>query len=113
MRRSLIPSLILVATAAGCDGSTAVTGRVVDPAGKPIVAATVKLTQEPDDSARSRTHTAITDEEGRFSVGLVHDPFKRPPFLFEVSKAGFVSQEERLTGRASYQKEIVLQPMEK
>jgi hypothetical protein len=113
MRRSLIFALILLATPAGCDGATAVTGRVVDPAGKPIVAATVKLTQEPDDPARSRSHTVKTDEDGRFSLGMVHDPFKKPPFLFEVSREGFVSQEERLTGMASYQKEIVLQPMEK
>ena len=42
-----------------------------------------------------------------------HSPTKTMPFLLEVSKAGFVRHEEKLTGTACYEKEIVLQPAKK
>src|SRR5262249_48125581 len=106
-------ALILTAAAAGCDGHTAVTGRVVDPDGKPVPGATVKLTQQPDNPGNNPTSTATTDGEGRFSVGITQAPTKTMPFLFEVIKEGFVGHEERLTGTAGYQKEIVLQPVKK
>jgi uncharacterized GH25 family protein len=104
---------ILVMTAVGCDGYTSVKGRVVDPSGKPVPEATVKLTEELDNPQVNRSDTATTDEEGRFSVGMTHAPTKKMPFLFEVTKGGFRRHTEKLTGTASYEKEVVLKPEKK
>ena len=113
MRCFLILALILVSTAVGCDGYTSVKGRVVDPTGKPILAADVKLIYKPDDPTYRRANTAKTDKEGQFAVGIVHSPSKKHPIRLEVDKEGFTEHAESLTSMASYQKEIVLQPAKK
>jgi hypothetical protein len=100
----------LALVAAGCDGYTSVRGRVLTADGKPIPNASVKLTRQPDGGRSSST---TTDDDGRFSVGTTHAPSTTMPFLLEVSKEGFVSHEERLTGTASYEKDVVLQPAKK
>lgn len=113
MRCFLIPALLLVATAVGCDGFTSVRGRVTDPTGKPILEADVKLTYKPDDPRYRRTSHTKTEKEGRFAVGIVHSPSKKHPIRLEVSKEGFAEHAENLASMASYQKEIVLQPLQK
>jgi hypothetical protein len=113
MRCFVILALVQVATGVGCDGHTAVKGRVVDPAWKPITGATVKLIQLPNGPDPGRTDTKTMDGDGQFEVGITHAPTKTMLFLFEVSKEGFAEHEERLTGTAGYQKEIVLQPAKK
>jgi hypothetical protein len=113
MRFILVLASFLAIVAIGCDGHTSVKGRVLNPDGKPIPEATVKFAQEPDKPGQGRSDDTTTDEEGRFSVGITHAPTKTMPFLLVVSKEGFVRHEERLTGTASYEKEIVLQPAKK
>ncbi len=108
---ALMPFLAILAV--GCDGHTSVEGRVLTPDGKPIPEAAVKFTQHPDKAGQGRSDDTNTDEEGRFSVSITHVPTKTMPFLLEVSKKGFTRHEERLTGTASYEKEIVLQPAKK
>jgi hypothetical protein len=113
MRRVLLLASLSAVVAFGCDGHTSVNGRVVDPEGKPIPKAIVKFTQEPDNPGQGRSCDTTTDEEGHFGVGITHAPTKTMPFLLEVSKEGFLRHEERLTGTATYEKEIVLQPVKK
>ncbi len=113
MRCVFMVVALLTVTAFGCDGHTSVRGRVVDAAGKPVPEAAVKLTEEPDKPGRGHSVTATTSEEGHFEVGITHAPTKNLPFLFEVSKEGFVGHTERLTGTAFHQREIVLQPVER
>jgi hypothetical protein len=109
--RSFLGLGVLVALGmAGCDGYTSVSGRVLDPKGKPIPEASVKLIQQTD---HPRSSTAATDEEGRFSVGVTHAPTKKMPFLFEVNKEGFVKHAERMLGTAHHEREITLQPASK
>jgi hypothetical protein len=110
MRCFLILGAFLVMGLAGCDGHTSVRGRIVEPKGKPIPGATVKLIQQTDHAGLS---TAKTDEDGEFSVGVTHAPRKDMPFLLEVRKEGYEKHTEKLTGTASYQKEITLQPVSK
>jgi Carboxypeptidase regulatory-like domain len=113
MRCALLLASVLAVVAVGCDGHTSVQGRVLDPEGKPIPQASVKFTQQPDNPGQGRSRDTTTNEEGRFETGITHAPTKTMPFLLEVGKEGFVRHEERLTGTASYEKEIVLQPMKK
>ncbi len=113
MRFDRVLASFLAMVAIGCDGHTRVNGRVLNPDGKPIPEATVKFTPEPDKPGQGRSHDTTTDGMGRFSVGITHAPTNTMPFLLEVSKDGFVRHEERLTGTASYEKEIVLQPAKK
>jgi hypothetical protein len=101
----------LAIAALGCDGHTSVKGRVLTSDGKPIPGAAVKFTPEPDKPGHDRSCDTATDDEGRFSVGITHAPTRSMPFLLEVSKEGFVRHEERLTGTASHEKDIVLQPV--
>jgi hypothetical protein len=105
-------ALLLVIGLAGCDGYTAVSGHVVDPKGKPIPGASVKLTQQTD-SPRPRSSTATTGEDGSFSVGTTHAPSKSMPFLLEVEKEGFEKHTEKVVGTARYEREITLQPARK
>lgn len=81
--------------------------------GMAIPEVTVKLTQDPDKPGQGRSFETTTDEEGRFSVGIIHAPTKTMPFLLAVRKEGFDPHEERLTGTASYNKDIVLQLVKK
>jgi Carboxypeptidase regulatory-like domain len=113
MRSVHLLPVVLVASATGCDGHTSVRGRVVDPAGKPLARAVVKMTEDPDNPGRGHSTSMTTDEDGQFAVGVTHAPTKSMPFLFEVTKDGFVGHSERLTGTASYEKEIVLQRAKK
>lgn len=113
MRGLLLVAALVALAAVGCDGHTAVKGRVVDPDGKPIAGADVKLTAKPNDPARSRTDSSKTDASGSFSVGVTHEPTSKMPFAFEVTKDGFAPHAERLTGSAGYEREIVLQPVKK
>jgi hypothetical protein len=113
MRCALLLASLLTVMAVGCDGYTSVTGRVVDPEGKPIANATVKFMQQPDKLREDHSRETTTDKDGHFGVSMSHAPTKTMPFLLEVSKEGFVQHEERLTGTASYEKEIVLQPVKK
>jgi hypothetical protein len=113
MRFVIVLVAFLAIVAIGCDGHTSVKGRVLNPDKRPIPKANVQFTQEPDKPGQGRSDDTTTDEEGRFSVGITHAPTKTMPFLLEVSKEGFVRHEERLTGTASYEKEIVLQPTKK
>jgi hypothetical protein len=113
MRFVLVLATFLAIVAIGCDGHTSVKGRVLNPEGKPLPKATVKFTQDPDKPGSGRSVDTTTDEEGRFYVGITHAPTKKMPFLLEVSKEGFVRYEERLTGTANHQKEIILQPAKK
>jgi len=113
MRSVRLLAAALVTAVAGCDGHTSVVGRVVDSAGKPIAGAVVTLTRHPDRPTEGPTHTATTDEDGRFDVGMTHAPTKSMPFRLEVTKDGFVPHAEQLTGSASYEKDIVLQPIKK
>ncbi len=106
MRCLLILGAFLITGLVGCDGHTSVRGRVVDAEGKAIPEASVKLIQQTDHAGLS---TAKTDKDGEFSVGVTHAPRKDMPFLFEVSKEGYEKHAEKLTGTASYQKEITLQ----
>ena len=112
MRLFLGPASLLVIVAIGCDGRTSVNGRVLNPDGEPIPGAMVRFTEHPDKPDERESKETTTDEEGRFSVSITHAPFKTP-FLLEVSKEGFIRHQERLTGTASYDKEIVLQPAKK
>jgi hypothetical protein len=110
MRCFLILGAFLVTGLVGCDGHTSVRGRVVDSEGKAIPEAKVKLVQQTDHAGVS---TARTDEDGEFDVGVTHAPRKDMPFLFEISKEGYEKHTEKLTGTASYQKEITLQRVRK
>jgi hypothetical protein len=112
MRCVVLITALLAVIGVGCDGHTKVHGRVVDPEGEPIPEATVKFTQQSDTPGR-RTDGAITDENGYFDVAITHAPSKTMPFLLEVSKEEFVRHEERLTGTATYEKEIILHPVKK
>jgi hypothetical protein len=113
MRGPLLGAALLALAAVGCDGHTAVKGRVVDPDGKPIQGAEVKLTARPDDPARSRSDSSKTDATGSFALGVTHEPTNKMPFAFEVTKDGYAPHSERLTGSAGYEKEIVLQSVKK
>jgi hypothetical protein len=110
MRIVLVLTSFLVIMAIGCDGHTSVKGRVLSPDGTPIPKASVKFIQEPDTPGQGHSFDTTTDEEGNFSVGMTHAPSKTMPFLLEVSKQGFVGYEKRLTGTASYEEDIILQP---
>ncbi len=113
MRIILVLASFLAIVAVGCDGHTSVKGRVLNPDGKPIQGVSMKFTQQPDEPGQGRSYDTTTDEEGRFSVGITHSPTKTMPFLLEVRKEGFIRHEERLTGTASHDKEIVLLPAKK
>jgi hypothetical protein len=113
MRCLLVVAALSALISVGCDGHTSVQGRVVDADGKPIPKAIVTFTQQPDEPERSRTYDTTTDDEGHFGVGIIHAPTNTMPFLLEVRKEGYIPHEERLTGTASYQKEIILQPVKK
>jgi hypothetical protein len=62
MRPYVILALVLGVTGIACDGSTSVGGRVLDPTGKPILDADVKLICQPNDSRYRRTSTAKTGD---------------------------------------------------
>jgi hypothetical protein len=108
--RSIVLSLLAL-LAAGCDGRTTVSGRVLDPNNEPISQAVVKFVQQPDDPEHGRVDEKITDHDGVFYVAITHAP-KSMPFLLEVSKEGFVKHEEKLIGSAVLYREIVLKPVD-
>jgi len=69
----LIGSMLSVSTAFAQNTSSSLSGRVVDPAGKPVAGATVEIVHVPSGTSR----TVLTDADGRYSAqGLrVGGPF--------------------------------------
>jgi hypothetical protein len=103
---------LLAVSAIGCipfgDGHTSVKGKVIDAEGKPVSGAKVTLT-ELESSGVPESRTMTTGEKGEYSVGITHYPTNKKRFNFEVSKEGFVSHKQEVTGTANYEKDIVLQ----
>src|SRR5689334_8354961 len=83
----LLACLIGASGAYAQNTSSALTGRVTDPSGKPVEGATVEIVHTPSNTARTET----TNAEGRFSAqGLrVGGPFK-----VTASKQGMQSAEK-------------------
>src|SRR5437868_12817564 len=83
----LLACLIGMSAAYAQNTSSALTGRVTDPAGNPVAGATVEIVHVPSNTTRTET----TNAEGRFSAqGLrVGGPFK-----VTASKEGLQSAEQ-------------------
>ena len=83
----LLASLVTMASAFAQNTSAALNGRITDPAGNPVVGATVEIVHVPSNTVR----TDVTNADGRYTAqGLrVGGPFK-----ITVSKSGYEKTEK-------------------
>jgi hypothetical protein len=89
--RTLVAVFVLVSV--GCfllavcfyrgDGHTQLDGEVVGPDDKPVAGAEVQLSE-----AGPHRATAVTDEAGRYTVGLSHAPYD-VPLVVTITRAGY------------------------
>ena|SRR5215471_1256272 len=111
MRLMLPSTSVLALVTLGCivpgDGHTSVNGKVVDTDGNPVSGAKATLT-ELESSGPRKSYSMTTEADGGYGVGITHEPTTKKRFRFEVSKEGFVTHKEELTGTAQYKKDIVL-----
>jgi hypothetical protein len=86
MRRYIVClTLIVILLTSGCDGGTRLQGEVVDADNKPVAEAKVRLCEL---NETSRSSDSKTDESGRYTVMLMHAPFKIP-LVVTVTKDGY------------------------
>ena len=90
------------------DGHTRVIGEVVDPDGKPIGGAEVRLSEQ---ARLSSTTSVLTDEAGRYDAGLTHAP-RDLALVLTVTKDGYKPHREEFKSResGSVPGTIVLEP---
>jgi len=86
----------------GCDGYTAVHGRVRDESGAPIAGATVIFA--PKGSAHPKQVTSSLD--GTYKVGSTHAPFRHVPLTLVVTKEGYKSVEKAFDSTREHQRQI-------
>lgn len=80
------PFVVLAALlVGGCDGYTAVKGKVVDETGRSIPGAAVQLRLR----ATGRARSVSTRQDGAFGVGLVHAPFRPGAIELVVEADGY------------------------
>ena len=71
--RTCMAALILCA---GCDGASRVSGTVVDARGNACQRVMVELVSSTKDGVLREVREGQTDDDGRFSVGVMHPPTK-------------------------------------
>jgi hypothetical protein len=91
------------------DGATRLSGQVVGPDDRPIVAAEVRLNEVGHFASTARS---ATDESGRYSVTLMHAPYLIS-LTVTITKDGYktYSKEFRSDERESFSKKVVLEPI--
>jgi hypothetical protein len=86
-----------------CDAHTRVQGTIVDSDGNPIPGATVSLTLV----ATGRAAKMSTQQDGRFSVELIHGPFSGR-FGLIVSKSGYGDYRQEIPSKTSQMLRVAL-----
>lgn len=102
---SLCALILIVVSGLACDGFTHVRGRVVDPTGRFISDARLRLKTE-----KSSGDFATTNYLGAFILGGSNAPFKFD-FAFTVEKEGYRPYEKKLQSNDDYHEEVVLEPL--
>src|SRR5579871_1225360 len=102
-RLVLLPTLALIGGLMACDAVTRVQGTVVGRDGNPIPGAVVRLTLIATGRARQMT----TEQDGRFSVELIHGAF---PGRFDLvtSKSGYEDNHKEIRAKTSQTLTITL-----
>jgi hypothetical protein len=104
--------VLLVACSSGCDGGTMVSGRVVDIADKPIDGATVRVDPAEGPAGGVRSHEAVTDGTGNYTVDFTHAP-RAMKFKVTTTHSGYLDTVEVLPNGQHPDHTIRLQPDKK
>ena len=102
-RLALLPTLAFIVGLVACDAVTRVQGTVVGQDGNPIRGAVVRLTLVATGRARQMT----TEQDGKFSVELIHCAF---PGRFDLvtSKSGYEDNHKEIRAKTSQTLTITL-----
>jgi hypothetical protein len=95
--------IIFVLIVLGCDGSTNISGKVVDESGKPIVNAKVNL------KIGTEIKNTETKTDGSYTIFETHAPFKMT-YKLTVTKEGFQTYEQTFDSKEElgYKRDIIL-----
>jgi tetratricopeptide (TPR) repeat protein len=93
MRKSLVLAFFLstLAVSAWAIGEARLTGKIVDPDGKPIEGVTITVSSA--SAAKNVTETFKTDKNGKFTVFMLDGTI---PYKFSYAKEGWASFEETM-----------------
>jgi hypothetical protein len=102
-RLVLLPTLAFIVGLVACDACTRVQGTVVAQDGNPIRGAVVRLTLVATGRARQMT----TEQDGKFSVELIHGAFAGR-FDLVTSKSGYEDNHKEIQAKTSQTLTITL-----